>query len=61
MEMKTNRCISFLSDCPLSSEECSHNQRKCKDGSCIRMDWMCDGYADCVDASDEDPEECSKL
>lgn len=32
---------------------CGTHEFRCSDGSCIRKKFTCDGYADCVDGSDE--------
>ncbi|XP_053696263.1 low-density lipoprotein receptor-like isoform X2 [Sabethes cyaneus] len=38
--------------------QCSERQFHCNDGHCIHVSFICDGEADCADASDEDPREC---
>lgn len=32
---------------------CSPNRFRCGSGACIINTWVCDGYADCPDGSDE--------
>ena len=32
---------------------CSYGRHKCKDGTCILREWLCDHEADCPDNSDE--------
>jgi hypothetical protein len=40
---------------------CKSTQFTCNDGSCIPIDWRCDGIEDCVpEGEDEAYQECSK-
>ncbi len=32
---------------------CAPNRFRCGSGACIMNTWVCDGYADCPDGSDE--------
>ena len=32
---------------------CEDNEFKCGYGTCIPSRWVCDGYSDCLDSSDE--------
>lgn len=32
---------------------CAPNRFRCGSGACIIDSWVCDGYADCPDGSDE--------
>lgn len=32
---------------------CAPNRFRCGSGACIVNNWVCDGYADCPDGSDE--------
>ena len=38
----------------MSLTGCSEEEFTCNDGSCLRMEAMCDGKADCGDGSDEE-------
>lgn len=40
------------------TKQCTEEEFKCSDGSCIPMYWHCDGTVDCDDSSDEDKEKC---
>ena len=31
----------------------------CGDGACVPKDWACDGFDDCMNGTDEDPEFCA--
>ena len=33
---------------------CGSAQFRCANGECIRRDYHCDGFNDCLDSSDED-------
>ena len=40
---------------------CEENQFLCLNGeSCVNVDWMCDGDADCTDHSDENQDHCKE-
>ena len=39
-------------------DRCDSNQYTCLDGSCIRSDWVCDGYSDCTGGVDESARVC---
>ncbi|XP_033100199.1 sortilin-related receptor-like [Anneissia japonica] len=36
-----------------AQRRCTNYEFTCTNGECIRYDWKCDGYNDCIDASDE--------
>lgn len=38
--------------------QCSERHFRCDDGHCIHVSFVCDGDADCIDGSDEHPNEC---
>lgn len=61
----TGQCDGHA-DCPGAEDErncgerhCATNHFRCTDGRCIHTDWVCNGIADCDDASDEPPN-CAK-
>ncbi|KAF7700135.1 membrane frizzled-related protein isoform X2 [Silurus meridionalis] len=37
----------------LSERSCSPEQFACSTGECLHHDWLCDGWTDCTDGSDE--------
>lgn len=42
--------------------QCFENETKCDDGlHCYTISFMCDGFHDCQDASDEDPNKCKGM
>lgn len=45
----------------LEHRECWHGEFKCKNSECIRPGYLCDGEINCVDGSDEEYCETSKL
>ena len=57
-----NDCVdgSDESNCP--SMVCPCEEWTCKDNEeCMQDSWVCDGYNDCDDRSDEDEELCRSL
>ncbi len=40
-----------------STEECEEDEKQCSDGTCITVDYLCDGIVDC--STGEDEEGCS--
>jgi len=44
----------------IESIQCNQDQFTCKDGSCIRREFYCDGDTDCIDESDE-TDNCTRL
>lgn len=32
---------------------CSFGETPCKEGQCIRNEWICDGHVDCLQGTDE--------
>ena len=38
---------------PINTSNCTENEFECGDGSCINNYFVCDGYPDCIDYSDE--------
>ena len=51
-EMTTTTTLSQLLF-QYSNPDCTNDQFKCGDGSCIPAEWVCDGPTDCNDGSDE--------
>ena len=44
---------------PISGPTCQPGNFLCEDGECIPTDWVCDGFADCADGTDEDETLCA--
>lgn len=40
---------------------CQSDEYSCQDGTCIDIQKLCDGKADCNSGTDEDPQICSKF
>ena len=38
----------------VGDSSCGFAQFRCANGECIRRDYHCDGFNDCLDSSDED-------
>ncbi|GFR82369.1 atrial natriuretic peptide-converting enzyme [Elysia marginata] len=43
----------YIPPCRIMCEECPEKHVKCNDNKCIHSSWLCDGYQDCDDNSDE--------
>lgn len=41
-------------------DDCNPRLASCENGQCIRHEWFCDNYVDCLDASDEDNIQCGR-
>lgn len=46
---------------PVGDHRCEDNQFQCKNKKCIPVSYLCDGFEDCSDGSDEVTETCSQL
>ena len=43
----------------LSGPTCPPDEFMCGDGACVPKEWACDGFDDCNNGTDEDPEFCA--
>ncbi|XP_038610031.1 sortilin-related receptor isoform X2 [Tachyglossus aculeatus] len=46
--------IPLPSPSPAEPPTCAPNHFRCSGGACVMNSWVCDGYRDCADGSDED-------
>lgn len=54
-------CIYMLGNlCPTETRTCSSDEFRCDGGKCIPTNFVCDGFADCIDRTDEAPS-CREL
>jgi hypothetical protein len=44
----------------VATRACLATEHKCGNGRCLKKEWLCDNYADCLDGSDEKMSLCSK-
>ena len=49
-QMSTDGCVLL--------DYCQDDEFLCSNGACTLLDWICDGYDDCDDGSDEDGSLC---
>lgn len=51
--------ISGVLGLPTTNHTCQHDKYACGDGTCIPVNWVCDGDVDCKNEMDE--HECGML
>ena len=53
---------SIMLPCPLQhiSSGCEPEEKRCSDGTCISLNFVCDGLRDCPEGEDE-PEGCDPI
>lgn len=52
-------CLLYFIYIIYPAPTCPPDQFMCNDGTCIQKDWVCDGFNDCVNGTDEDVDFCA--